>query len=142
MSLSSTKRLLLFSIMSWLRCCITKKGLGFCSFPLIGSQQVPRDRGSPGRNRKPPFGALVTLIINTIVLCIVIIMTTVVLCIVPRWLPCCSDYYRDSLSVAGVPLITATSAVPEMVPGNWLFSSHIQSLTMPLPVSPRWFLQT
>ena len=63
----------------------------------------PVSQGGPGRNRKPPFGALVTLIINTIVLSIVIIMTTVVLCIVPRWLPCCSDYYRDSLSVAGVP---------------------------------------
>ena len=97
-------RLLVFSKMSWLRCCVAKKGLGFRSFPLIGSHQVPRDRGSPGRNRKPPFGALVTLIINTIVLSIVIIMSTVVvLCIVPRLLPCCSDYYRDSLSVAGVP---------------------------------------
>ena len=63
----------------------------------------PVSQGGPGRNRKPPFGALVTLIINTIVLCIVIIMSTVVLRIVPRLLPCCSDYYRDSLSVAGVP---------------------------------------
>ena len=63
----------------------------------------PVSQGGPGRNRKPPFGALVTLIINTIVLSIVIIMSTAVLCIVPRLLPCCSDYYRDSLSVAGVP---------------------------------------
>ena len=64
----------------------------------------PVSQGGPGRNRKPPFGALVTLIINTIVLSIVIIMSTVVvLCIVPRLIPCCSDYYRDSLSVAGVP---------------------------------------
>ena len=60
----------------------------------------PVSQGGPGRNRKPPFGALVTLIINTIVLCIVII---IMVCIVPRLLPCCSDYYRDSLSVAGVP---------------------------------------
>ena len=42
----------------------------------------PVSQGGPGRNRKPPFGALVTLIINTIVLSIVIIMSTVVvLCI-------------------------------------------------------------
>ena len=58
-------KMLVFSKMSWLRCCVAKKGLGFRSFPLIASHQVPRDRGSPGRNRKPPFGALVTLIITT-----------------------------------------------------------------------------
>ena len=100
----------------------------------------PVSQGGPGRNRKPPFGALVTLIINTIVLSIVIIMSTAVL-----FPDCC----RVALIITATPylwpvfpLITATSAVPEMVPGNWLFSSHIQSLTMPLPVSPPWFLQT
>ena len=98
----------------------------------------------PGRNRKPPFGALVTLIINTIVLSIVIIMSTVVvLCIVPRLLPCCSDYYRDSLSVAGVPPDYRDVRGPGDGAGQLVVLLPHPIINNATPcLSEQWFLQT
>ena len=104
----------------------------------------PVSQGGPGRNRKPPFGALVTLIINTIVLSIVIIMSTVVvLCIVPRLIPCCSDYYRDSLSVAGVPPDYRDVRGPGDGAGQLVVLLPHPIINNATPcLSEQWFLQT